>query len=70
MDNLGFIGFTLSATGGLFVGYAAIMVHHRFRKEHKVDDRVFAIMKRESFLGVLGLILIAVGYFLEIPGKF
>ena len=53
MPDTAFIGFTLSAIGGLFVGYAAIMVHHRFRKEHQVDDKVFAIMKRESFLGVL-----------------
>jgi len=69
MPDTAFIGFTLSAIGGLFVGYAAILVHHRFRKEHQVDDKVFAIMKRESFLGVLGLILIVVGYLLELPTR-
>jgi len=69
MPGTAFIGFTLSAIGGLFVGYAAIMVHHRFRKEHKIDDRVFAIMKRESFIGVLGLVFIVIGYALEVPGR-
>ena len=52
------------------VAFTAIAVHHRFLKEHKVDEGVFKAMKRERFIGILGVILMIIGYFLEIPSRF
>jgi hypothetical protein len=69
MFNVELIGFTIKALGEMSVGYTAIMVHHRFRKEHRVDDKVFDVMGRESIVGVLGLVLIAGGYVLELWGR-
>jgi len=63
------IGFTLDVLGKLMIAFTAIMVHHRFRKEHKIDEVVFRSMKREQAIGVLGIIFIVAGYLLQLPGK-
>ena len=47
--------------GEVMVGFTAIMVHHRVWKEHKIDSKVFAEMKHERRVGMLGLVLIIVG---------
>jgi len=52
------------------VGFTAIMVHHRVWKEHKIDTRVFAEMKRERRVGITGLILIVLGYILQVAGEY
>lgn len=64
-----FIGFTLDVIGKIMVAYTAIMVHYRFWEEHKIDEAVFAIMRRERVVGVLGIIFIVIGYILQIPSK-
>lgn len=64
-----FIGFTLDVIGKVMVAFTAIMVHHRFRKEHRVDDAVFKMMKMEQMIGILGVILIIIGFLLQIPAK-
>jgi hypothetical protein len=33
-----FFGFTMDVIGKIMIAYTAIMVHHRFRKEHKIDE--------------------------------
>ncbi|MBI3114528.1 MAG: hypothetical protein HYZ07_01035 [Candidatus Harrisonbacteria bacterium] len=66
---MAFIGFTLDAVGKILVSYTVIMVHYRFWKEHKIDERVFATMQRERIIAILGVILIIIGYLLQIPSK-
>lgn len=68
--NLEFIGFTLGTIGKLMIGFTAIMVHYRFRKEHKIDAAVFRSMKREQVVAIIGIFLIMIGYFMELPGRF
>jgi len=63
------LGFTLDVIGKVMVAFTAIMVHHRFRKEHKVDERVFRSMRREQIAGVIGIALIIVGFVLQLPFK-
>ena len=63
------LGRTLDVIGKILIAFTAIMVHHRFLKEHKVDDEVFLIMKREQALGILGVILIIIGFIIEMLGK-
>lgn len=63
------IGFTLDVIGKVMVAYTAIMVHYRFWKEHKIDEAVFELMKRERFIGIVGIICIVIGYFLQLPAK-
>lgn len=63
------LGHTMDLVGTILISYTAIAVHYRVRKEHKIDDNVFNLMKREQHLGIIGIILIIVGYFFEIQGK-
>ena len=63
------IGFTLDFIGKIMVAFTAIMVHHRFRKEHKVDEKVFRSMRREQVVAVVGIALIVAGYLLQLPSK-
>jgi hypothetical protein len=69
MINLELIGFGLDTIGKLMVAHAAIKVHWRFWKEHKVDEFVFKTMKREQITGIIGVILIIIGFILQLPAK-
>jgi len=60
------LGFTIHTMGEVLVGYTAIMVHHRVWKEHKIDEVVFEEMKKERFMGIIGLALIVIGFFIQI----
>jgi rRNA processing protein Gar1 len=63
------VGFTLDVLGKIMVAFTAIMVHHRFRKEHKVDEKVFRSMRREQAIAVVGILLIIAGFILQFPAK-
>lgn len=41
------------------VAYTAITVHHRFWKEHKIDEMVFKVMKRGQIIGIAGTVFCA-----------
>ena len=64
-----FIGSTLDVIGKVMVAFTAIMVHHRVWKEHRIDKRVFLEMKREQIIGIAGILLIIIGYVIQVPGK-
>jgi hypothetical protein len=51
------------------VAFTALMVHHRFRQEHKVDEKVFRSMRREQVIAIIGMLLIIVGFALQLPAK-
>ena len=63
------LGFILDVVGKVMVAFTAIMVHHRFRKEHKVDEAVFKVMKCEQVIGIVGVVFIIIGFLLQLPGK-
>ena len=67
--NIEFLGFTLDVVGKVMVAFTAIMVHRRFRKEHKIDEKVFRSMRREQLLGIIGISLIILGFLLQAPFK-
>lgn len=52
----------LDMIGKILVSYTAIAVHHRFRKEHKIDNKVFATMRTEMILGLFGIVLFIVSF--------
>jgi len=62
-----FLGETADVIGKIMIAFTVLMVHHRFRKEHKVDERVFKAMRREQAIGLLGIAFIVIGYFLRLP---
>lgn len=61
-----YIATTLDFIGKLLIAYTALRVHHRFLSEHRVDKLVFKAMKKEQRLGVLGIVFIVAGYFLQV----
>ena len=63
------IGRTIDVIGKLLVAFTAIMVHHRFLREHKIDNKVFKMMKREQFFGILGVVFIVLGFVIEMISK-
>ncbi len=70
MVNLEFWAFTLDTIGKVMIAYTALLVHVRFRKEHKVDKKVFSEMKREHTIGIFGIVLIIIGYLLHLARMF
>ena len=66
--SLEFWGLTAEITGEIMIAFTAIMVHYRFRKEHKFDKKVLLTMHHEHFIGILGIALMAIGYLLQLPG--
>lgn len=63
------VASTFDVLGKIMIAYTAIMVHHRFWKEHKIDEKVFAEMKKEQKIGFVGIIFIVVGYILNLLTK-
>lgn len=67
--NTEFLGFSLDVIGKILVAYTAIAVHRRVWREHKIDKTVFAAMRNEQVIGIIGIVLIATGYLLQLPAK-
>lgn len=64
-----FIGDTLQVLGEVMIGITAIMVHRRVWKEHRINLVVYKEMQREHIVGILGIILLVAGYFIQILWK-
>jgi len=64
--NLNILARTLDVAGKLMVAYTAIAVHHRVRKDHKIDKDVIKMMSVEQFFGALGILLIISGYLIDV----
>lgn len=64
--NLLFWGMALRVIGEIVVVLAILHMHHSLIKEHKVDKRVILSYKQERVLTFIGLILITLGYVMEV----
>jgi len=62
------IGDIITVLGEILVGWMAIAVHHRVRHEHKVDEKVFSLMRKENTLGKIGIGLIIAGLIIRLAG--
>lgn len=61
------IGFTISTIGKVLIGVSAFNVHRRIAHEHRIDKKVLRGMQREKVLAILGIVLMIIGYVLELP---
>ena len=61
-----FWGLTFGILGKVFLGIAVINVHSHVIKEKTIDRDVITAMKRERGVAASGVILLVLGYFLEI----
>lgn len=64
--NLLFWGMTLGVVGKVLVVLAVLHMHHSLVKEHRIDKKVILTYRQERVLTFIGLILIVLGYALEI----
>lgn len=64
--NILFWGLTLGVAGKILVVLAVLHMHHSIVREHRIDRNVILSYKQERVLTFIGLILIAVGYAMEI----
>lgn len=68
MEHMNFLlwGITLGTVGKLVLGIAVLRVHVYIIREHKIDAVVIRALKREQFVTFIGLMLIIIGYGLEL----
>lgn len=66
---LSFIGFTLDVIGKVLLGISVYLVHSRIMREKKIDKKVLKEMQKERSLVLIGLILIIIGYIIQLPTK-
>ena len=59
------LGLTIDTLGKILLGITVLMVHWHVVKEHKIDVDVLAMMKKEQLLGILGIVLIIIGYVIQ-----
>ena len=67
--TLEIIGFTLDVIGKIFIGIAVYFVHKRVMKEEKINKVVLKEMKKEKRIVIVGIILIVIGYLMQLPVK-
>jgi len=63
-----FLGMTLSVIGKGMLGLAIIWVHVTMATERSIDEQVVRAFRRETYITIAALILIAAGYLLEVYG--
>ena len=64
--NILFWGLTIGAFGKVLLGVGVVIAHSSLVKEKRIDMVVLKGYRIEHALTVLGLIMIVVGYFMEI----
>jgi len=60
------ISLTLDTLGTILIAYTALRVHSRVSNDHKIDAKVVLEMRKEKLLGFLGILLIVVGYIIQL----
>ena len=64
--SLLFLGMTMSVIGKGMLGLAIIWVHVTMATERTIDEEVVKAFRRETIITIIALLLIGVGYFLEV----
>ena len=64
--NILFWALTIGTLGKVTLGIAVLRVHMGILHEHKIDNVVLKSLKRERYVTSLGILLIIIGYVLEI----
>lgn len=66
IDHFQFIILTTNIVGEIMIAYTVIKVHHRVLKEHRIDNAVLKVMKKEQYVAVFGIGLIVISYLAEV----
>jgi len=60
------LGLTIGTIGKVLLGVAVLRVHWHIAREHKIDQDVISIIKRERLITILSILALVVGYVLEV----
>jgi hypothetical protein len=66
MPTLDLIASILEFIGTVMIAFTALRVHHRVLMEHRIDDKVFGMMKREQLIGFVGVAILSTGFILSL----
>lgn len=61
-----FWGLTLSLIGKVMLVVGVLLAHSKIAHEHRIDNAVIHSFRIEKILTIIGLLLLLVGYLLEI----
>ena len=64
--NILFWGLTIGTVGKVLLAVGVIIAHSGIVKERRIDNAVLRSFKIEHTITILGLIMIVLGYFMEI----
>ncbi len=64
--NILFWGLTVSMFGKVLLAIGVLLAHSKIVHEHKIDMKVLKGFRQEFLITVLGLVLIVLGYFMEL----
>ncbi len=64
--NILFWGLTIGTLGKVLLAIGVIIAHSGIVKERKIDSAVLRSFRIEHTITILGVILIIIGYFMEI----
>lgn len=60
------IGLAIEFLGNALLAVSILLVHHKIEEEHKIDRAVLRTMRKEQWLAFLGLVLMTIGFALEL----
>ena len=60
-----FAGIIVGTLGKVVLGITVLMVHTRLFREHRIDRAVLSELKRERWVGIFSILLIVIGFVLE-----
>ena len=64
--NLLFWGLTIGLIGKILLVVGVLLAHNQIAHEHSIDDAVLKSFRKERVLTILGLMLIILGYLMEV----
>ncbi len=67
--SLQLIGFTLDFIGKILIAISVLLVHSRVARENKIDKHIVKQIEREKWMTVFGIVLMAIGFLLQVQTK-
>lgn len=64
--NLFFLGRTLETLGTVLIAVMALGVHRKVWKQQTITQQVLREMKLEQNIGIAGVVLVILGYILQV----
>ena len=66
IQTLEIASLTFDMIGKVLIAITALLVHHNLVKERRIDIKIIKEVRLEEILGLLGIVLILIGYLLHI----